>query len=239
MRRVWKVWELPLENVQAIIFGRASTLWIWHHVIILSRVGVGGVTQDDDNGGLAWGLQGMNLSYAVPLRPVRQSQTSRRVLRLQPRQSAHTAPHLTMSSDIQRIPIYTPTYHPIQNPATTEWELPITRADYDKLLQGFTPRDMDDKWLCITDEPDSHGNTTVHWYRSWTDTEHFRIIVEVGKSETVDDDGSWARFSKIFWEREVGSLEVPAEEVRESIVGLSRGFLGCKLEKAGPVRNGD
>lgn len=125
----------------------------------------------------------------------------------------------------RHIPAWAPTYHPIQNPATADWGLTIKRTDYEKLLEGFTPRDMDDKWLCITDKPDPQGNTTVHWYRSWTDTEQFAINVE-----TEGNDG--AKFAKITWEKEVGSIEVPAEEAKESAVGLCRGFIGCELEKA-------
>lgn len=162
-------------------------------------------------------------------------QTPHEASHLGSRVSVHTALSFTMPSGVKIIPFQPPTYHPIRDPVTSEWGLAITRADYDKLLQGFRPRDMDDKWLCITDKPDAHGNTTVHWYRSWTDTEQFAITMEVDKADKSKGDDTWARFSRISWEREVGSLEVPLEEAKESIVNLSRGYVGCKLEKAGSV----
>jgi hypothetical protein len=132
----------------------------------------------------------------------------------------------------RHIPAPTPTYHPIQVPATAEWGLAINRSDYEKLLEGFRPRDMDDKWLCITDKPDAQGNATVHWYRSWTDTEHFAINVESCNSSEAEGN-DWARFTKITWEKVVGSLEVPAEEAKQSAVNLCRGFVGCELDNAG------
>ena len=98
---------------------------------------------------------------------------------------------------------------------------------------------MDDKWLCVTDQPDSHGNTTVRWYRSWTNTEHFRITIEVDKPQGTQGDKTWARISKISWEKEVGSIEVPVEEAKQSIVNLSRGLVGCKLEEAGSMEEDD
>ncbi|KAJ4359573.1 uncharacterized protein N0V89_000128 [Didymosphaeria variabile] len=137
-----------------------------------------------------------------------------------------------MPSGFRHIPAKAPTYHPIQDPATAEWGLTIKRADYDKLLEGFRPRDMDDKWLCITDKPDAQGNTTVHWYRSWTDTEQYAITVQVGDSNKAEGN-DWAKLAKITWEKELGSLEVPAEEAKESAVNLCRGFMGCELENAG------
>lgn len=131
----------------------------------------------------------------------------------------------------RHIPAQTPTYHTIQVPASAEWGLIVKRTDYEKLLEGFTPRDMDDKWLCITDKPNAQGNTTIHWYRSWTHTEQFAITVEVGGS-TQTESNDWAKLGKITWEKAVGSLDVPVEEAKESVVNLCRGLMGCELENA-------
>ncbi|KAF2449074.1 hypothetical protein P171DRAFT_470654 [Karstenula rhodostoma CBS 690.94] len=132
----------------------------------------------------------------------------------------------------RHIPAKTPTYHAIQVPASAEWGLAVKRADYEKLLEGFRPRDMDDKWLCITDDPDAQGNTTVHWYRSWSNTEQFAVTVEVGNS-TQAEGNEWAKLKKITWEKVVGSLDVPVEEAKESVANLCRIFMGCELEDAG------
>lgn len=126
------------------------------------------------------------------------------------------------------IPLRAPVYHPIKDPATAEWGLKIDRADYEKLLKGFTPRSMEDKWLCNTDRPDHHGNTTVHWYGGWANTEVFTIAVDV-----IDADNSeakdWAVLTKITWEKVVGSQEIDAEGAKADVVSLCRWGMNCEL----------
>ncbi|KAF1970906.1 hypothetical protein BU23DRAFT_510892, partial [Bimuria novae-zelandiae CBS 107.79] len=136
-----------------------------------------------------------------------------------------------MPSGLRYIPPYTRTFHPIKDPATAEWGLAINRVDYEKLLEGFSPRDMDDKWMCRTDKPDAHGNTIVHWYRSMTDMEFYTITVDLNDPSDAEGD-HWARLTKINWEKVVGSLEVPPEEAKESLVNLCRGYMGCRFENA-------
>jgi hypothetical protein len=133
---------------------------------------------------------------------------------------------------MREIPARTPTYHPIKDPATTEWGLTIKRTDYEKLLEGFRPRDMDDKWLCITDKPDAQGNTSVHWYRSWGNMEYYTVVVEV-RDPNQTEGNDWAKLTKITWEKVVGGLEVPVEEAKGDVIDLCRGFVGCQFENAG------
>ncbi|KAF2451071.1 hypothetical protein P171DRAFT_427295 [Karstenula rhodostoma CBS 690.94] len=48
--------------------------------------------------------------------------------------------------------VWKPTVRPFKvPPATAEWGFTITREDYKNILQGFNPRDMDDKWTAAAD----------------------------------------------------------------------------------------
>ena len=123
------------------------------------------------------------------------------------------------------------TYHPITDPVTAEWGITIKRTDYEKLLEGFKPRDMDDKWMCITDKPDSEGNTVIHWYRSWGNVEVYNAVLEVIPNQTEDKE--WAKLTKLTWEKKFAGLDVPLEEAKGDVVNLCRACVGCELENGG------
>lgn len=119
--------------------------------------------------------------------------------------------------------------HPLKNPATAQWGRTLTHSDYNKMLKGFMPQDMDDKWMVITDTPDAQGNTVVHICRSWTSQEHFSLTVAAGNSnETGAKD--WATIVKISWNEQSGGVQITEEEAKESAVNLSKGLLGCGLK---------
>ncbi|EPE07105.1 hypothetical protein F503_07756 [Ophiostoma piceae UAMH 11346] len=88
---------------------------------------------------------------------------------------------------------------PMENPASASWSLRISQADYDRLKAGFSPQDMDDKWL-VTSEimlrthivgrpnrtaqtgpfPGVHvspGLMVVRLVRSWTGSEMYVLGV--------------------------------------------------------------
>jgi hypothetical protein len=122
--------------------------------------------------------------------------------------------------------------HPIEHPATAKWGLPLTYADYNKLLKGFTPQDMDDKWVCVADTPDADGNTAVHLARSWTGNKHISLAVEAGNPKDTDGN-AWGKITSITWNSvEPGEVEVPEKEAQQGAVNMCRGLLGCKLENA-------
>jgi len=121
--------------------------------------------------------------------------------------------------------------HPLENPATAQWDLPINHTDYTKLLKGFQPQDMDDKWLCLTDEPDAQGNTTVHAYRSWTGQEMISLAVVAGKPNEIEaKSNEWGKITTISWRERPG--EITEEEAKGWAVGICRRGLGCDLENA-------
>ncbi|KAJ4339559.1 hypothetical protein N0V95_007749 [Ascochyta clinopodiicola] len=103
---------------------------------------------------------------------------------------------------------------PLENPATADWDLKITHSDYNKMLEGFRPQQMEDKWMILADTPDSQGNTVVHIYRSWGCHEYISLDVKAGDPK---DTGAkeWATAVKISWNEHLGNMENKEEEVKE------------------------
>jgi hypothetical protein len=121
----------------------------------------------------------------------------------------------------------------IQQPSTAPWCIPLSRADYTKLLGGFAPRDMDDKWRCYADEPDTKGNTAIHLCRSWTGNEQFILTVVVGSSNEAETKaGRWATVTKIAWRRVnvEGTYITEEEEAKETAFNICKGVMGCELK---------
>lgn len=57
---------------------------------------------------------------------------------------------------------------PMDNPFSIPIQLRFTQEHYEKLLKGFIPEMMEDKWfICLDDN-------TIHCYRSWTGFENYR-----------------------------------------------------------------
>lgn len=58
--------------------------------------------------------------------------------------------------------------HAISKPTRAPWDATITYVDLKKLIEGYIPSDMDDKWMCQTHGPDAKGVYMVNISRSWT-----------------------------------------------------------------------
>jgi hypothetical protein len=75
------------------------------------------------------------------------------------------------------------------------WRVPLTQQQLARLLAGFVPNDMDDKWLVRVLPPDAADgsarvhNATVWFLRSWTGYMVAELAVEISNS----GDGSAAR----------------------------------------------
>lgn len=108
-----------------------------------------------------------------------------------------------------------PTRIPMANPVTAAWEVPISSTDHSKLLKGFSPRDMDDRWYLHADAPDAQGNAVLRMCRSWTGHEQIALTVQQTK------------ISQIQWNKQEGVEEKDAKDLAK---GLCKGLLGCDLE---------
>ncbi|KAF1976330.1 hypothetical protein BU23DRAFT_551787 [Bimuria novae-zelandiae CBS 107.79] len=115
---------------------------------------------------------------------------------------------------------------PMENPTTAKWDVPLKHAEYTKILKGFQPRDMDDKWLIHADVPDTQGNTTVRFFRSWTGYEQIALDIVAGSPSETDAD-IWAKIVSITWDKrnEPGTFLSTEEEAKEVAVALYTNFI--------------
>ncbi|CAI6338196.1 unnamed protein product [Periconia digitata] len=106
--------------------------------------------------------------------------------------------------------------HAMTKPITSEWNQPVPRTELVKLLNGFQPREMEDKWLVYADGPDAQGNASVYMYRSWT---HY-LNLELKLVINLDENGEFAednhRFTEIIWESDHERARQQEEQAKET-----------------------
>ncbi|KAK1623727.1 hypothetical protein BDP81DRAFT_454178 [Colletotrichum phormii] len=121
----------------------------------------------------------------------------------------------------------------MRNPATTTWNLSVSHNDAEKLLKGFKPSQMEDRWMCRADEPDARGDFVVHLHRSWTGDEQFRMKLVLaapdGGDATAPTDERHATITELTWDKGEGQFLATEEEAKELAIKLCRGVLGCDL----------
>ncbi|KXH43817.1 hypothetical protein CSAL01_03979 [Colletotrichum salicis] len=127
--------------------------------------------------------------------------------------------------------------HPIGNPATAAWNLCISSTDAAKLLFGYQPTSMEDRWMCRSDGPDVQGAMVVHVYRSWTGHEQFQIrastrAVSDGPGPAAEGADVGADITEIMWDQGSGPVQVGEKEAKDLVIMVFRRVMGCKLEQA-------
>ncbi|KAL0769247.1 hypothetical protein CaCOL14_008555 [Colletotrichum acutatum] len=113
--------------------------------------------------------------------------------------------------------------HPIGNPATATWHLCISGTDAAKLLLGYQPTSMDDRWMSRSDGPDAQGTMVVHVYRSWTGHEQFQIRASTravsdgpGPADAAGEGADvGADITEIMWDRGEGPVQVGEQEAKD------------------------
>jgi hypothetical protein len=100
-----------------------------------------------------------------------------------------------------------------------QWNIIIPRADLSKIINGFQPQAMEDKWFIYTDGPDGQGNAVVHMHRSWTGYKLIELKIKVPIGEDGKIRGEDSRITEIVWEEDeerfVGSEKLAKEYVME------------------------
>jgi hypothetical protein len=88
-----------------------------------------------------------------------------------------------------------------QTPSNAPWVLDIAYDDIKKLMQGFIPRDMDDRWAIETISSDERGVYTTYLVRSWlrNPITAIRFRAELD-SEGGLSPGRPAKLEEIIWE---------------------------------------
>lgn len=142
--------------------------------------------------------------------------------------------------------------HSINRPKAAELRFSLSDADVTKILNGFHPRDMEERWLILSDGPDDMCNIVSHLYRSWTGYEMYRLKITAPRfgsssaraAETGEgDDVHQARVKEIIWEsrgdNDYGGWKVGESQAKWEAIRICRGVLGCKLENAPKVAGWD
>lgn len=94
-----------------------------------------------------------------------------------------------------------------------------------KLLDGFQPRDMDDKWFVYSDGPDEENIVRVNFFRSWTG---FKLAQMEIKLFSEGEGGG--QVTTLIWESH--SDKVRGQDVKsakEMIAGVCKWVLSVEL----------
>ena len=114
----------------------------------------------------------------------------------------------------------------MQEPATAPWGVRISVADWDKLKAGLEPQEMEDKWRIWATEDDhqsqSSGTVSIHFARSWTDIEHYILIVKPSDSVVT--------MEAITWDQKPNNIRISEETAKKETVLLSRYVLECEID---------
>lgn len=117
----------------------------------------------------------------------------------------------------------------LSKPQRAGWNQTITYDDYLKLLKGFRPLDMDDRWVLTCDELNSETNRgAAHLYRSWTGYEDLRgEFFLLANVEPQNSKAPYVVFDRIWWETDSERRgEQTEDEAKALFVALLRGLVG-------------
>ncbi|PHH83231.1 hypothetical protein CDD82_2842 [Ophiocordyceps australis] len=116
----------------------------------------------------------------------------------------------------------------IQLPLTAPWDAEIPPSNVPRLLNGFIPRDMDDKWFIYAEDVDAQGDVLVRFCRSWTGIERLvlKVRVELDDKGGVNEDAG-AKVTQMTWD---GGEWNPGEDaVKEMAIQACEYILECEL----------
>ncbi|KAL2821137.1 hypothetical protein BJX63DRAFT_427815 [Aspergillus granulosus] len=120
-------------------------------------------------------------------------------------------------------------HEPFLTPVTSPWDLNIPERELPKLLNGFCPKEMEDKWFVYADGPDASGDASLHLFRSWTGFK----VAEVKIKVPVDGEGSIkgdARMIEIIWEANNERIRNQTEKsVKSMVVEVCKWVLDAHL----------
>jgi len=108
-------------------------------------------------------------------------------------------------------------------PAEAPWNVDVSDEDFEKMIVGFQPRDMDDKWAADVEGPTATGDYTITFSRSWTGRKHYILLIKprVGSES--------ARIARIVWEQDKSGIYVSEEQGKKEAIQLCRGLLDCEI----------
>lgn len=112
---------------------------------------------------------------------------------------------------------------PMVSPATAQWGLSLSKADFQKLIAGHEPQSMDDHWRVDVSDPDQSGVITISIAQSWGSIKCYVLSVK------PDDGVDLARIDSITWEQDQGGVHISEEKGKKDAVILCRHLLECEF----------
>ena len=122
---------------------------------------------------------------------------------------------------------------PFSKPVTAAWHLSVPPTEVSKLLNGFQPQEMEDKWFVYADGPDAQGNATIYMHRSWTGYKvvEAKFVVDLDEQGNVKENDVGARITEITWETDEEKVRGQDEdEAKDRFKGVCNWCLGVNLE---------
>ncbi|KAI1264520.1 hypothetical protein F5Y18DRAFT_428149 [Xylariaceae sp. FL1019] len=120
----------------------------------------------------------------------------------------------------------------IQKPKTAGWDASIPASQLIRLLNGFSPSQMEDKWFVYAEGPDERGEVVVHMHRSWTGYENIRLKVNVPLDAEGNVKAEDGRIREIVWETDEERYSgVDEMEAKRTAEGVCEWVLGVELGK--------
>ena len=117
-----------------------------------------------------------------------------------------------------------------QEPITSAWKVDIKASDLSTLLNGFRPREMEDKWFIYADEPDSSGQARLHFFRSWTGMKMAEVILQTREVDRDGTKGESAQITGIVWKSSDEGTRLETEAgVKEMVREVCRWVLNVEL----------
>lgn len=116
------------------------------------------------------------------------------------------------------------------SPGTADWNHPITHDDFTKMLNGHTPRDMDDKVYIKAKVSEAQSTAMFHIYYGWKAREVIRLEIVAGDPNNTKAK-EWATIVKIWWKKEfVGEEPMNEEDAKKMTINTCNHVLDCKIE---------
>lgn len=109
----------------------------------------------------------------------------------------------------------------MRRPRTIQWNIPISEADFGRLLAGYRPTCMEEKWVIKSKHLTEKNAYRVRFARSWTSNPYHELFInEKGTAieslayESIDDAGQ----------------DITEDEAKDVVIRLARGWLECDIE---------
>ncbi|KAI9866166.1 MAG: hypothetical protein M1813_001727 [Trichoglossum hirsutum] len=117
-----------------------------------------------------------------------------------------------------------------KKPMHSVWHLPVPPFQLGKLLNGFYPLEMEDKWYIYADGPDSSGRAMLHMHRSWTGQKNIELEIQTTGDEEEEAEAWSAKIVAVSWETDEELVKCPSEEMAKyEALEACNWCLGVKL----------